>query len=148
MKITGALLWFCTMGVAACAVPPDSGAAPGAPRSAAAAPATAASMIGTRWKGVDPSADERHLPWLEFVAEGRLSGFTGCNLLHGAWRNEGGEVRFGPLVTTKRGCAGPEGETERRVLAVLTPEARVTREANRLVVTGARGERIEFAEAK
>lgn len=144
--IPRALLWIFTLGVAACATPPNSGAAGSVPR--AAAPAAAASMIGTRWKGIDPRAEERSLPWLEFVAEGRLSGFTGCNLLHGAWMNEGGQVRFGSLVTTKRGCAGPEGEMERRVLAVLTREARVTREGSRLVVTGPGGERIEFVEAK
>ena len=80
--------------------------------------------------------------------EGRLSGFTGCNLLHGAWKNEGGEVRIGPLVTTKRGCAGPEGDIERRVLAVLTDKARVTREGGRLVFTAPDGQRLEFVEAK
>jgi heat shock protein HslJ len=106
-------------------------------------------MVGTRWKGVAaPSTDERHLPWLEFVVEGRLSGFTGCNILHGAWKNEGGAVRIGPLVTTKRACAGPEGDIERRVLLVLTGEARVTREADRLVFTAPDGTRLEFVEAK
>ena len=55
---------------------------------------------------------------------------------------------FRSLVTTKRGCAGPEGDIERRVMAVLTPQARVTREGNRLVFTGAGGERLEFVEAK
>ncbi|MEP7067789.1 MAG: META domain-containing protein [Usitatibacter sp.] len=135
------------LGLSACAVPTHSSVS-GDTARASAMPAPAASMVGTRWKGVDASADERHLPWLEFVAEGRLSGFTGCNLLHGAWTNEGGVVRIGPLVTTKRGCVGAEGDTERLVLAVLTPRARVTREGHRLVFTGPGGERLEFVEAK
>ena len=147
MRIGRALLWICAVGVAACAAPANSGGSSQAPR--AVAPASAAALVGTRWKGVaDPPMDERHLPWLEFVVEGRLSGFTGCNLLHGAWKNEGGELRIGPLVTTKRGCVGPEGDIERRVLAVLTPQARVTREGGRLVFTAASGERLEFVEAK
>ena len=88
---------------------------------------------------VDASIDKRFAPWLEFVAEGRVSGYTGCNLLNGAWKIDGGEVRVGPLVTTKRACAGPEQAIERRVLAALNQQARVTREA---------GERVEFAEAR
>ncbi len=140
-----ALPWLCALAVSACAAPPNSAA----PREVTAAtPAAAASMVGTRWKGADASVDERHLPWLEFVAEGRLSGFTGCNLLHGAWANEGGQVRIGPIVTTKRACLGAEGDIERRVLAVLNREARVTREGDRLVFIGAGGERLAFVEVK
>ena len=147
MRARGALMCVCALGLSACAVPTHSSVS-GETARAGAMPVPAASMVGTRWKGVDASADERHLPWLEFVAEGRLSGFTGCNLLHGAWTNEGGAVRIGSLVTTKRACAGPEGDIERLVLTVLTPRARVTREGHRLVFTGPGGERLEFVEAK
>ena len=146
MKLTGTMVWICTLALSACAAPPSSGGSSQPPRASHAA--VPSSMVGTRWKGVDAAADEKHLPWLEFVVEGRLSGFTGCNLLHGAWKNEGGEVRIGPLVATKRGCAGPEGDIERRVMAVLTPQARVTREGNRLVFTAPGGQRLEFVEAK
>jgi heat shock protein HslJ len=142
------------VGLAACAAPAGPGGYPGSevpkPLAAASAPAASAqSLAGTRWMGViDASIDKRFAPWLEFVAEGRVSGYTGCNLLNGAWRFDGGEVRFGPLVTTKRACAGPEEAIERRVLAALNERARVTREADRLVFTTPSGERVEFAEAR
>jgi heat shock protein HslJ len=51
------------------------------------------------------------------------------------------------MVTTKRGCMGPEGDVERRVLAVLGEKARVTREGNKLILTGPDGARFEFVEA-
>jgi heat shock protein HslJ len=146
VRIGGALSWICALGVAACAAPSVPGGPVAAEKSVPADPAT---LLGTRWMGVtDPSIDSRHVPLLEFVLEGRLSGFTGCNLLHGAWRNDGGQVRVGPLVTTKRACLGPEGDIERRVLAALGPQSSVTREGNRLVFTTAGGERLEFVEAK
>jgi heat shock protein HslJ len=149
MKMRTPLLWFCALGMTACAAPPNSGGAPEPPRAAASAPVAASSLIGTRWKGVaEAGADERHLPWLEFVVEGRLSGYTGCNLLHGAWKNEGGQVKIGPLVTTKRACLGPEGDIEKRVLTVLTDKARVMREGGRLVFVAPDGQRLEFVEAK
>jgi heat shock protein HslJ len=111
----------------------------------AAAPA---SLTGTRWTGVvDASVDSRATPWLEFLAEGRVSGFTGCNLLNGGWKSEGGQVRLGPLAMTKRGCMGPAGDIERRVLAALNERARVSREGARLVMVGPSGERFEFTEA-
>lgn len=152
MRIGNALLWMFALGLTACAAPSSSGGATGgeAPRAAAApAPVSAATLVGTRWVGVaDASVDKRHLPWLEFVAEGRVSGYTGCNLLHGGWRNDAGTIRFGPLVTTKRGCAGPEGDMERRVLAVLNEQSRVSREGDKLVISAAGGERLEFVQAK
>lgn len=96
---------------------------------------------------VDASADHRAIPRLEFVAGGRLSGYTGCNMLSGSWKMDGDEVRLGALVTTKRMCAGPEGETERRFLATMGEGARGRREGNRLVFTGPGGARFEFREA-
>jgi heat shock protein HslJ len=147
MRIGKAALCVLAAGLAACAASPDSGSS-GANAAKAAPSAAPASLVGTRWKGVDASVDERHLPWLEFVVEGRVSGYTGCNLLHGAWRNESGEVRFGPLVTTKRACAGPEGEVERRVLAALNGQSRVTREGDRLTISAPGAETLHFVEAR
>ena len=146
MKIARALLWWCAVGMSACAAPsgPDGSSSGAAPR-----PPTAATLTGTRWMGVvDPSLDTRSTPWLEFVGEGRLSGFTGCNLLSGGWRMEGGQIRVGPLVTTKRGCLGPERDIERRVLAALSEQSRVTRDGAKLLFLGSTGERFEFVEAK
>jgi heat shock protein HslJ len=59
----------------------------------------------------------------------------------------GGEVKFGPLVTTKRGCVGPEGDIEKRLLAALNDKSRVTREGGKLILTGPDGSRFEFIEA-
>jgi heat shock protein HslJ len=152
MTMARALVWMCAAAMTACAAPSNSGGATPPPSpgpQAAPGKAPAGSLVGTRWMGlIDASIDKRATPWLEFVGEGRVSGFTGCNLLNGAWRNEGGQVRIGPLITTKRGCAGPEGDIERRVLAALNDQSRVTREGNKLVFVGAGGERFEFVEAK
>jgi heat shock protein HslJ len=120
----------------------ESGRAPGA---AAAAPATA--LAGTRWTGVvEGKPDPRTLPRLEFT-DSRIAGFTGCNMLSGAWHPEKGEVRVGPLATTKRFCVGPEGDVEKRFLQAVNPEARVTREGGRLIFTSPSGARFEFEEA-
>ena len=110
--------------------------------------APAPSLAGTRWKGVVGSGvDESATPYLEF-AEGRVAGFTGCNMLSGAWRMEDNEVKVGPLVTTKRGCPGAGGEMEKRVLGVLNERTRFAREGSKLVATSPAGERLEFDEIK
>jgi heat shock protein HslJ len=144
-----ALMWACALGLSACAVAPRDGAPPPSPPSEPSAAASASpSLVGTRWTGVVAgNADPRTLPRLEFATADRVVGFTGCNMLSGAWSMAGSEVKFGPMVTTKRGCVGPEGETERRVLAVLGQNSRVTREGPKLVLTGPDGARFEFVEA-
>ena len=129
---------LCALGLAACAATVE----PVAPATGASAPP---SLVGTRWVGVAEGADPRSLPRLEFVRDGRLTGYTGCNLMSGTWRLEAGEIRLGPIVATKRMCIGPEGEVERRFVA--STGGRVQREAGRLVLSGPGGARFEFTPA-
>jgi heat shock protein HslJ len=139
------LISMCLFGLAACAAAPDgagSGSAGTAPP-----PGSGVSLAGTRWVA-QAGADSRATARLEFVPGGRMTGFTGCNMLSGTWRMEGGEVRFGGIATTKRMCLGPEGEVEKRLLAVLGGESRVRREGSRLVLSAPGGARFEFSEAK
>ena len=121
---------------------------PLAASACAAALATDAQVAGKQWVAeVREIDDAKQRPRLEFVRGGRLSGYTGCNRLSGAWRVEEGAVRFGALATTKRACLGPAGDAEKRVLAALGERSRVSFERGRLIVEGAGGERIEFVEA-
>jgi heat shock protein HslJ len=138
LTIVRCLLGICMAGLTACVAAPDA---------AIAAPQPPA-LTGTRWLGiVDASTDRRAVPRLEFVREGRVTGFTGCNLLNGTWVVEGSEARLGPAATTKRMCLGPEGDIEKRVLGVLVDRSRITREGAKLVLVSPSGARFEFAEA-
>lgn len=126
-----------TLRFTAATAPPAS--APGAPSP---------SLSGTRWRGVvEGEVDEASVPWLEFV-EGRVAGYTGCNMMSGPWRMDNGEIHLGPLVTTKRACAGPGSEIERRFLASFGERSRVSREGARLVAVAPGGERFEFSEVR
>jgi len=89
------------LALGACANAPQAEAPSRAP--AAAPVAAPLSLTGTRWIGVvEGSPDPRSLPRLEFVTSERVAGYTGCNMMSGGWRMEGGAVRVGPLVSTKR----------------------------------------------
>jgi heat shock protein HslJ len=136
VKIARLIAASCLPALAACAAPGTAGS-PAAP-----------SLGGTRWVGmVEASTERRSVPRLEFVREGRVTGYTGCNLLNGTWSVEGDEARLGPVATTKRMCTGPEGDVERRVLAALADRSRITREGAKLVLVSPKGERFEYAEA-
>lgn len=140
MKVARWLLGWSVVGLAACA------AAPGDPGKGAAPPPPA--LANTRWVGVLPEgADPRHAPRIEFSAPGRLSGFTGCNMMSGAYRVEQGRLLLGPIMATKRMCLGPGMDYERRVLAAMGEDAKVTREGERLVFETGKG-RFEFVPAK
>lgn len=134
------------IGVGGCAVAPATpgGDAP-APRAAMAANAP---LAGTRWVGVvDASVRPASMPTLELLAEGKLAGYTGCNMMNGTWAAEGGAARVGPIVATKRMCLGPGSEVEKRLMAALN-NGKLAREGDRLVATGPSGERFEFAPAR
>ena len=139
----------CALALAACeATPPPrpAAAAPSQPPGSAPVSANLQGIAGTRWIAADTSVPEASRPRLEFLAQGRVSGFTGCNMLGGAWSEQGGVVRLGQVMATKRGCMGPEGEIEKRLLPLLGPETRVVREGARLVLTAAGGARFEFTQ--
>ena len=122
-----------------------AGTLAGCAAAPAATPPTP-SLTGTRWIGVVAGEpDPRTLPRLEFVSATRVTGYTGCNMLNGAWHAEGSSIRLGPLATTKRACVGPEMDVERRLLAAIG--GRVERTPDRLVFTAPGGERFEFRPA-
>ena len=116
--------------------------------AACAADPPAPSIVGTRWVGAAGVSDTAHTPTLEFVNADHVAGFTGCNMLSGQWHAEGDAVRISRVVITKRACAGPEGDIERRVLAAINDNSKLVREGGRLVATGASGARYEFNASK
>jgi heat shock protein HslJ len=113
------------------------------------APADSVPIAGTRWVGVvEGNSDPHSLPRLEFAAGGRVSGYSGCNMMSSSYVEDKGAVRFGPVMSTKRFCAGPEGEVERRVMSALGTGARAVREGGKLVITTPAGARFEFVPAE
>ncbi|HET7729134.1 MAG TPA: META domain-containing protein [Usitatibacter sp.] len=124
-------------------------AAPVAPPGrAGSGPPADPSLAGTRWVGVvEGVTDGRTLPRLELAEGGRLTGYTGCNMMSGTWRREGSVVRLGAIAATKRMCLGPGAEIEKRLLAALGEDSRLAREGSRLVLTGPSGARFEFIPA-
>jgi heat shock protein HslJ len=86
-----------------------------------ATPRPAASLEQSGWRitaingqpavvGVDADLD---------FANGQVNGSGGCNRLNGAFTQERNRLSFGALTTTRMACVGPQGEQERRVLAIL-----------------------------
>ena len=104
-------------------------------------------LTGTRWLGEGANPADRNAPAIEFVTDDRIAGYTGCNLLSGAWRMEGEDIRIGRIVITKRMCAGPEEAVEKRVLGVLVENTRFKHDGNQLVATAPDGNRYTFVRA-
>jgi heat shock protein HslJ len=116
--------------------------------SCAAQVPTEASVAGKHWVARMPEVeDAKQRPRLEFVRDGRLAGYTGCNMIAGKWRLEGSEIRLDALAATKRACLGPGGEVEKRFLAAVNASSRVSLEGAALVVQGSGGERLAFIES-
>ena len=144
-RMNGLLL---AMALCACASAPVVPGPPSAGAGPAAAGVPLPPLAGTRWVGRLERNDDGHgTPRLEFAAGGELHGYTGCNMLGGRWSETGGEVAFTGIFVTKRMCLGAGAEIEKRVLAALSNESRVTRTATSLVVSSPQGARFEFAPA-
>ena len=122
------------LGLAACVAPAMT--APGAP-----------SLAGRTFVAqVEDEIAAEQRPRLEFLADGRLAGYTGCNALSGGWSESDGVVLIGALAMTKRACVGAGDGLERRFLAAVNPKARIELAAGGLVAHGADGAHLQFAE--
>lgn len=89
------------------------------------APAASATLEGTTWQlnglasqqaVVSQVGDEALTLTL---AEGRASGFAGCNTYFGAYTLEAAALSFGELGATKMACPGEAGAREAEFLAAL-----------------------------
>ena len=122
--------------VTACvASPPDT------PRAAAPMPEPV-TLAGTGWN-VPGAANPSATPRLEFSASGRVTGFTGCNMLTGSYTFDGDRLEVA-AATTKRACFGAANEAEALMLAILGGRPRVAITGNKLILTTPEGKRLEL----
>jgi heat shock protein HslJ len=128
--------WILGFALASCA------AAPPGPSAALSREA----LAGKRWVAeAAGDVDAAQRPRLEFMPDGRLAGYSGCNSLSGSWRIEGPALRLGALAMTKRACLGPAGDLEKRFLAAVNAKTRFSLEGARLVAEGEAGARMAFS---
>jgi heat shock protein HslJ len=105
LEIDGAAAIVAHPGIVASRPPPTQGAALG----------------GTAWNLVEMggTADFAHIvPTIAF-ADGRVSGFAGCNTFSGTFETDGPILTLSPLATTKIGCPRPASVVEADYLAAL-----------------------------
>jgi heat shock protein HslJ len=125
-----ALLWSLVGG---CAAAPDGGDA----------------LADTQWHLVSASSGvlQSHAAGsgvtLEF-AQGRASGYGGCNSYSGDYTRSDGKLRIGTLTRTKRGCADTPGAIESAWHAALAQPLEVVREQSQLTLTTADGLVLRF----
>jgi heat shock protein HslJ len=80
-------------------------------------------LAGTGWDLVEmgTTADfARIVPTIEFSADGRVSGFAGCNTFSGTFALDGETITLGPLATTEMACEPPASAVEAGYLAALS----------------------------
>lgn len=66
---------------------------------------------------LDGSLFSGGLPFLNFMDEGKLTGFTGCNNLSGSFNIEADGINLDPGAMTKKAC---EGDGENQFLSALS----------------------------
>ena len=77
-------------------------------------------------------------------ADGRASGFSGCNRFTGGFKREGDTLTVGPLGGTMMACPEPRMTVEKRFLDGLAGAHRVAIAGDRLTLTPASGTPLVF----
>jgi heat shock protein HslJ/uncharacterized membrane protein len=107
-------------------------------------------LEGTTWR-LDASGspagdakDARATPPTVRFADGRASGFSGCNRFNGPFKREGDTLTVGPLAGTMMACPEPRMAIEKRFLDGLSGTHRVAIAGDRLTLTPASGQPLAF----
>jgi putative lipoprotein len=79
---------------------------------------------------------------LRFGPNGQASGQGGCNNFSGSFTSAGGELRFGPLAATQKGCLPAVADQEQKYFAALAAVRSARMEGGVLVLAGADGARL------
>ncbi len=74
-----------------------------------------------------------------FLADGSLTGSSGCRFLSGRYSGEGDHILIGPVDTVGPRCEGPERQQERRLFRLFDEIAQWQRDAQGLTFTDALG---------
>jgi heat shock protein HslJ len=102
-------------------------------------------LSGTSWRLVELAGAaplEGVDVTLELTADGGVSGHASCNTYRGSVTLSGDSLSFGPLATTRMGCAAEQMEQESRYLAALRSPLRVELLGDTLRLRGDTGDRV------
>jgi heat shock protein HslJ len=110
------------------------------------------SIIDTRWvvestldKETASSVPAEMKPAEIFIlADGTVSGYTGCNRFTGTATTTPGKIKFGNIAATKMACGGVTDAIERSVLAVLDGEVTAKVESDMLTLTHPSGKGLQL----
>lgn len=120
---------------------------------AGATPAEPASALaGTTWSLINIAAGQNVQPALggvqvtiQFSADGRVSGFAGCNNYTGAYSLSGETISVGPLASTRKACqAAGVMQQEQQVLEILNGARQAVLADETLTITDAAGQSLVF----
>lgn len=94
---------------------------PAPPAQPGASAGLVSDLAGTSWvlEELETGPILDAVPSVAFGADGTVSGSTGCNTFNGTYRLDGTNLAFGPLATTKRGCADSTMLVESAFLVAL-----------------------------
>ncbi len=102
----------------------------------------ASPLEGTTWRLDAPEA--KAAPLTVRFAEGRASGFSGCNRFNGGFRRDGDTLTVGPLAGTMMACPEPRMAAEKAFLDGLSGTHGVAIAGDRLTLTPASGSPLAF----
>lgn len=104
-----------------------------------------AKLSGTGW--VLSSAGKR-APTIAFAADGKVSGFSGCNRFFGGYEQSGDKLSFSALAGTRMACKNDAMKVEQGFLDMLAKVARSRREGGKLVLLDAAGRKLAVLSKK
>lgn len=136
------LMMVCMFTLTACVTVTEDGA----PESAGV------TFTNTDWKlqhvgGESVNSDQyMQPPYIIFMDDGQVTGFSGCNSFKGRYGAVEGEFRFLSMASTRKACAG--GTVELPFLTAMKLTASIEIKDDELVLLNGKGEALAIFEAE
>jgi heat shock protein HslJ len=111
----------------------------------ATAMAQSPQLAGTNW--VLASAGKR-APMINFEADGKVTGFGGCNRFFGGYSQSGERLSFSAIGATRMACPGKAMEVEQDFFDMLNKVAAARLEGGKLRLLDVSGKQISALSKK
>ena len=97
-------------------------------------------LAGTVWGFADETGKKAR--FVQFGADNKVSGHLGCNRFAGSYAYNNGELKFGPLASTKMACPPPFMEREREFATTLGSTRMAEASTTRLILKDGEGKTL------
>lgn len=116
----------------------------GEPEAASSTEQASLALVSGNWRIDATSNGQTETVFVRFLADGSITGFSGCNSFFGTYVVDDKALEFGPLGATRKACPDDVMQRETSFMQALEAVSSYRINGNTLLLSNAHGPRLQL----